>query len=303
MPSPRSAHRPIELPTLLLGLLIYASWLGLTYSFHRLPLWAGLPLAAFVVAWQSSLQHEASHGHPTASGLFNTLFAGISLWLYLPFPLYRDSHMAHHASPHLTSPQEDSESFFFTREEWAHFGPIRRAFWTAHNTLLGRFVLGPAVVLARLYPAELRRILRGDLRRLGIWSLHAVVVSGILLWCTRICGIAVWDYLLYFVYPGMSLGLLRSFAEHRPGPTQDERIAIVEAHPVFGLLFLHNNLHTLHHARPGLPWYAYRARYAEERDALLRANGGLLYRGYGEIFRRFFLRPLASPLHPGGQRP
>lgn len=292
------AGRRVEVPTIILGILIYSSWLGLTYFFHALPLLVALPAAAFIVAWHSSLQHEACHGHPTESERFNALFAGISLWLYLPFPLYRESHLAHHRSEHLSSPIADSESFYFTQAQWQGFSPATRLFWTAHNTLLGRFFLGPLVVIARVYPPEIRKILSGDTRRLGIWCRHGLVVAGILLWVTQVCGIAIYEYLLFFVYPGMALSLLRSFAEHTPGDTQDERIAIVEADPVFSLLFLHNNLHLLHHHEPGLPWYRYQARYAETRDALLRANGGRLYRGYGEVARRFLVRPIAVPVHP-----
>ena len=47
---------------------------------------------------------------------------------------------------------------------------------------------------------------------------------------------------------------VRSFAEHRfvDGGTQS---AVVRAGPVMSLLFLNNNLHLSHHARPGVPWY------------------------------------------------
>ena len=109
------AVRRVEVPTILLGVLIYGAWIGVTYFFDELPLLLALPAAAFLVAWHGSLQHEACHGHPTSSRTFNAAFAGISLWLYLPFPLYRDGHLTHHASEHLSSPSSDSESYFFSQ--------------------------------------------------------------------------------------------------------------------------------------------------------------------------------------------
>ncbi len=288
----------LELPTLLVGLLIYALWLGLTFFFHEVPLYLGIPFAGIIVTWQSSLQHECVHDHPSSSRLFNSVFAGWALWLYLPFALYRETHLEHHASEQLTSPTEDCESFYFTADRWQRFGAGRRAFWTMHNTLLGRFLLGPPVVLYRLAAAELALLGRGELVHLPIWLMHAAVVALILWWTGTICELAIWEYLLYFVYPGMSLSLLRSFAEHKPARSQIKRSAIIEAGPAFTLLFLSNNLHLLHHKRPLLPWYKMNAAYKKEREVLLMQNNNLVYAGYSEIVRRFFFHKVASPKHP-----
>jgi fatty acid desaturase len=278
--------------------VIYSLWLGLTYYFHALPLYVGLPLAGIIVTWQSSLQHECVHDHPSSSRLFNSIFAGPSLWLYLPFSLYRETHLKHHASKELTSPNEDSESFYFTGKAWQRFGAIRRAFWTSHNTLLGRLVLGPPVVLFRLAAAEISLLRQGDLTHVPIWIVHAAVVAAILWWTRVMCDLATWEYMLYFVYPGMSLSLLRSFAEHKPAGSQVGRSAIIEAGPALTLLFLSNNLHLLHHKSPLLPWYGMKAAYQKEREILLTQNDNLVYAGYSEIARRFFFRPVASPKHP-----
>ena len=57
-----------------------------------------------------------------------------------------------------------------------------------------------------------------------------------------------------------------------------------------GLLFLHNNLHVVHHLRPALAWYRIPAFYRSRRERLVRLNGGLLYNGYLDVARRFLLR-------------
>jgi fatty acid desaturase len=113
-----------------------------------------------------------------------------------------------------------------------------------------------------------------------------------------VCGIPVAAYLGLFVLPGLSLTLVRSFAEHKAAHTPLERTAIVEAAPPMALLFLNNNLHYAHHKRPDLPWHALPAYYRAHGAQLLDENGGLRYRGYGEILRRFLLRPVDAPVHP-----
>ncbi len=128
------------------------------------------------------------------------------------------------------------------------------------------------------------------------WSVHVLGVVAILAWL-RLCGMGIGSYLL-IVYAGTSLTLLRSFAEHRAAPVSDHRVAVVEQAGLFGILFLHNNLHAAHHRAPALPWYALPRFYADHRTDLLHHNGGLLYRGYGEVFRRYALRPHDVLVHP-----
>jgi fatty acid desaturase len=65
------------------------------------------------------------------------------------------------------------------------------------------------------------------------------------------------------------------------------------------LLFLNNNFHHAHHARPGLAWYRLAEAHASsDCEAEVIAGAGL-YRSYGEIARRFLFRPVWSPVHPG----
>ena len=78
---------------------------------------------------------------------------------------------------------------------------------------------------------------------------------------------------------------------------------IVEAGLPWGLLFLFNNLHVVHHAKPGLAWYRLPALYRSERERFLTLNGGYFFKGYREVFRRYFLRVKEQPLHPAERRP
>jgi fatty acid desaturase len=293
------SRRRFEIRTLFVALVIHAGWLALTFEARTLPVVVVVPLAGLLLAWHGSLQHEAVHGHPTRWTLVNSLIAGAPLSLWLPLPIYRATHLAHHRSD-LTNPIDDPESYYVTDADWARMGVGARALHLALNTLAGRLVLGPIVMIARLYAIEARRIVAGDAQRLGIWLAHAIACALVLSWVVGVCGIPVWLYLVGFVYPGLAMTLLRSYVEHKPDPEGARRSVIVEAGPVLSLIFLHNNLHAVHHRLPGLPWYELPGRWRALREEILVDNGGYRYRGYGEIARRFALRVKDSPLHPGG---
>ena len=288
-----------EAPTWLLAGVIYAGWAGATWFYDALPWWLVLPLGAWLVAWQNSFQHEALHGHPSRHAWLNEALAWPPLGLWMPYATYRDSHRAHHDSGALTDPRDDPESWYVTQECWAAMNPAVRALLTVNSTLAGRMVLGPWLAAGRFWGGEARRLLAGDFRHAGAWALHLALAAALLAWVAGPCGIPVLDYVLLFAWPGLSLTLLRSFAEHRPAARQAGRSAIVEAGPLARLLFLNNNLHALHHARPDLPWFLLPGLYRRERAAILRGNGGFLFAGgYLEIARRFGLRPRDLPVHP-----
>src|SRR5262249_17431071 len=130
------------------------------------------------------------------------------------------------------------------------------------------------------------------------WALHLAGVAAIGAWLFGWLHLSLGQYLIGFVYPGAALSLLRSFAEHRADPEPARRIAIVERAPLLGLLFLNNNLHAVHHAFPGASWRRLPGLYAAHRGDLLGANGGLVYRGYADVFRRFLWRPHDVLVHP-----
>lgn len=298
--SPRPPARAIrvELPTLALGVAIYTGWFLLTLFHHHLPLLVVFCLGGWLLAWHSSFQHEAVHGHPTSSRRFNALFAGIPLSLWLPFGVYRRTHLLHHGVRRLTDPNRDPESFYVTAAQWRRLSAVGRALLRAESTLLGRLVLGPFRTVFCLLAAEARS------RFVRTWSLHLVAVLPVGYWVTQVCDIPLWAYLLCYVYPGLSLTLLRSFVEHRPtaeAAGADVALsgsAIVEAEPPLAWLFLFNNLHALHHEEPNLPWYALPGRYRQRRASLHLRNGGYVFRGYRAVAARYLLRPKDHPVHP-----
>lgn len=294
----------VETRTLAVAFGVYAGFFLVTWYFDRWPLWLAAPALAVLLAWYGSLQHETIHGHPTSSRRVNALIASLPLALWIPYPVYRRTHLLHHRfrGRILTDPELDPESFYLPRGSSDAQGPLRRLAARANNTLLGRLTLGPLLVVGRFYAAEARRILAGDPRHLRIWLWHALGVACMLAWVVGVCRIPLAVYAGVVVYPSISLTLVRSFIEHRADPDAGLRTAVVEAHPFWGLVFLNNNLHIVHHAQPRLPWYALPEEWRRMQGTELgrrAAAAGLVFRGgYAEVFRRFLLKGAISVEHP-----
>ena len=293
----------VEWPTVGLAIALYAVFGLLTWFHAALPWWALVLIGAYLVALHGGLQHEVAHGHPTPWPLVNEALVLPSLWLWLPYRSYQRTHLEHHDDAFLTDPLADPESFYVTPERWARLGGAARAFLWAHNTVAGRLLLGPFAGLYGLLRNEMLGRSRGhgnppQVIPVRDWLLHAIGVALVLGWVLWVCGMPLVEFLALIVYPGMALTLLRSFLEHQARGPVGERTALVEAGPVFALLFLNNNLHALHHADPSLPWYALPARYRQCRDALLAGNGNYRLSGYGEVIARYLLWPKEAPVYP-----
>lgn len=293
----------IEWPTVALFAVIYIAFFALTWFHASIPLWLWLPLAIWFSAWWGSAQHEALHGHPTRLLWLNTALATPPLWLWLPFARYKQSHLTHHRDERLTDPLDDPESRYWTPDGWKELGPLGQLIVKAQNTLLGRLTIGPFWSVGMFWRAEALALIAGDHGKRVIWAWHMLWVVLLLTWVVGICDVPFWQYAIGFGYFGTAVALIRSFAEHRAYDSVDKRTAIVENSPVFGLLFLNNNLHVAHHKWPTAAWYKLPKLYHDNRAQMLTENGGLLYSGYGEVFRRFFLKQHDQPVHPTGRVP
>lgn len=293
----------VEFPTLLIALLAYGGWCGITLMYGRWPLWVVAPIGAVLVTLQGSLQHEVVHGHPTRWRSLNRLLAIVPLAIWMPYDSYRISHLAHHIDERITDPLDDPESWYWTGRDWARLSPVTRGVVYVSQTLAGRVTLGPFWAIGRYLLGEWRALLAGKAGVRALWLEHLLWCVPVLCWVKFVCGMPVWIYLLTMAVPGTSLTLIRSFAEHRARPPVRGRIALVEGSWILGPVFLFNNLHSLHHEAPWVPWYEYPARYRRIRDRLIAENGGLVYRTYFDVARRFLLRPHDSPLHPTDRVP
>jgi fatty acid desaturase len=278
----------------------WGAWLGLTWFGTELPWWLLLPCCAFTIALYGSLQHEALHELMSTRRWLNHLFVYPPLQLWLPYPVYRASHLAHHRKlHHLTDPYRDPESYYVPGDRWAVLPAWWRRVLVFNQTLFGRLTIGPFLIVGQFWFHEAKALLQGDRRNLWAWLGHVPAVAVVLYWVVGICGLPVWQYLLLVVLPGTSLTLVRSYCEHIAHETPEERTALVEAGPLMSFLFLNNNLHYVHHKRPDLPWYAIPRYYRQHRTLLRQENGHYVYDGgYREVFRRFLFTPFDLPRHP-----
>jgi fatty acid desaturase len=293
----------IEWPTLLLILAVFSGWLAVTYYYTLLPTWIVVVAGVLLVTLHGSLQHEMVHGHPTRWQDVNRALGMVPLSLWLPFERYRQTHRIHHNDERLTDPLDDPESFYWTPEEWARVGPFSRLFLRVEQTLAGRVIIGCFWRIARFLRAEFLGVVRNERDLQAIWMEHLLWCVPVVLWLHVICGMPIWFYVVALVIPANGIQLIRSFAEHRARPSARERIAVVEGSWILGPLFLFNNLHSLHHESPGIPWYQYHRHYRQVRERLLRENGGLVYDTYFDVARRFLFRPHDGHMHPTGRVP
>jgi fatty acid desaturase len=290
--------RQVDGPTWLVAIVLYSAWFALVWYHALLPWWVILVVGAYLTAWHFSLQHEAIHSFREVPRWlsFAVVFPPLGLWF--PFPLYRKSHRTHHRDVDLTVPGVDTESYYVRQADWARMGALQRRVLIFNQTLVGRLVLGPLLRLRILVTREFLRAWNGDRSHLPHWGVHVVAVGGLFWFIAGVCAFPWWQYVLLVAYPGMSLGLLRAFTEHRAAPDYAQRTASVESNAVFGLLFLYNNLHVVHHLQPAMPWYDIPRYYRENKHELLEGNGHFVFPGYGVLARDFFLAPVFSPVHP-----
>jgi fatty acid desaturase len=293
-----SRPRPIEWPT---WLALGGLWLGfglLTFFHASLPWWIVTPAGAYLVAFHGSLQHEALHGHPTRNALINELLIFPPLSLWIPYRRYKKLHLTHHRNDQLTDPEEDPESYYLDPQAWEKTPPFLKWLYTVNNTMLGRFVFGPAIATARFAICDAKLILAGEREALNAWMLHGLGIGVLWLWVSGLCGMPFWYYAAAIAYWGNSLTMMRSYAEHRAHDAPGCRVIIVESNPLVSLLYLNNNLHMPHHERPRLPWYRLPSYYRANKERLIVDKCAYLMHGYSEIARQWLFKPKEPVAHP-----
>jgi fatty acid desaturase len=292
------SHRAqVEWPTVLVMVAGYACWGVATWFYAILGPWLFVLLAAPLVTLHSSLQHEALHGHPTRSAGLNEAVVFLPLGLLFPYRRFKALHLKHHNNAALTDPYDDPESFYYAIADWQQLPGWLRTVLDVNNTFFGRFTIGPLVMLVGFAASEFRLLQAGDGQVARAWTHHIAGLALVFAWTAGVCGIPVWLYVAT-AYLGLAILNLRTFAEHQAHEEIGGRTAIVEASPIFGLLFLNNNLHYVHHEHPRVPWYDLPALYRSRREEFQAANGSYAFAGYGDMLRRYLFRRKTPVPHP-----
>ena len=287
----------IEWPTVILIIGCYGVWLVL-----GLWVWPHWPLAALaglgvVLALQSSLMHEACHGHPTRSARLNELLVALPVGLVWPFRRFKAVHLRHHADDRLTDPFDDPESYY--RALWQHelLPRAMRTLLAINNTMLGRMLLNPWLGSVGFLISDARAILGGDRLVARAWLLHGLGLAVVLPVIHYGFGIPLWLYVLGPVWLGQAVISVRTYAEHQWSERPDGRTIIVERSPL-SILFLNNNLHLVHHKMPNVAWYRLPALFAARRNEWVTMNGGYVFPNYRALFATYAFRAKEPVVHP-----
>lgn len=291
----RSGAPRVEWPTVLLIAGCYGIW-----AISAFLLWPAAPVAAFIlltlcIALQSSLMHEASHGHPTRSAFLNELLVGLPVGLAYPYRRFKALHLRHHADERLTDPFDDPESYYRSLWKYEELPGWLKALLAVNNTMAGRFLIGPAITDVGFFLTEAKLAAEGDRAVRRAWVHHAVGLA-IVLPVVLVSPVPFWAYLAA-AYLGQSLISIRTFAEHQWSERPDGRTIIVERSPL-SFLFLNNNLHLVHHKMPTVAWYRLPALFRERREEWLRLNGGYVYANYLALLKDFAFRAKEPVVHP-----
>lgn len=289
----------VEWPTLALLIACYALWGGALFYVSHYSTFGAIILVALSAALHASLQHEVIHGHPTGWVWLNEALVTPALTLYVPYPRFRDTHLAHHTDAMLTDPYDDPESNYVDPKVWAQMHPVQQCFLTCNNCLLGRIVIGPLIAMWCFLRTEFHLIGTDTPEIKKAWRLHLPAMIAVL-WLAAIAPLPFWAFLLG-TYGAISILKIRTFLEHQAHEKSRARTVIIEDRGLLALLFLNNNFHVVHHMHPQVAWYKLPAVYAANKTRYIAANEGYRYGSYREVIVRYFLRakdPVAHPLMP-----
>lgn len=290
----------VEWPTVLLIVACYGTWLAAgAVLWHHWPLGA-LALMSLAIALQSSLMHEASHGHPTRSGTVNELLVGLPIGLAYPYRRFKTLHLRHHADERLTDPFDDPESYY--RALWKHeqLPAWLKLLLKLNNTMVGRFLIGPAIANVGFFITDGKMLAAGEPAVRRAWLHHLAGLAVVVPLVLFAFEMPFWLYLVP-VYLGQSMIAIRTFAEHQWSERPDGRTIIVERSPL-AFLFLNNNLHLVHHKMPTVAWYRLPALFRERRAEWLAMNDGYSYPTYFALLRDFAFRSKEPVVHPALRR-
>lgn len=290
----------IEWPTLLMIAGCYGAWLVIGIWLWAFSASAAILLMAFAIALQSSLMHEAAHGHPTRVAWLNEALVALPVGLVWPYRRFRTLHLRHHADDRLTDPFDDPESYY--RALWQHRQLPRmvQAVLAVNNTMLGRMALNPLISTIGFILSDLALARAGNRAVRTAWLLHIAGLAIVTTVILTIFAMPLWAYAIA-AYFAQSLLSIRTFAEHRWAERPEGRTIIVERSP-FSLLFLNNNLHFVHHRNPTTPWYRLPALFHARREEWLRENQGYCYSGYFALLKEFALTLKEPVVHPSLRR-
>ena len=291
--------KAIEWPTVFLWLACWGLWLIGVFVLPMVSMLLAGVVLTLVLVLQSSLSHEALHGHPFASRRVNDGLAIVSLGLLVPYIRFRDTHLAHHIDERLTDPYDDPETNFYDPAVWARMAHWQQQIMQLNNTLLGRMLIGPLISQVMFMRGDWREMRQGNRAIICAWGIH-LLSSALVITVVVTSPMPIWIYLMC-CYFAMSVLKIRTFLEHRAHQYSTARTVIIDDKGPLAFLFLNNNLHAVHHLHPQVAWYNLPRLYRDNTDSYDGFNEDYNYRSYAQVIARYFVKakdPVPHPLWP-----
>ena len=291
--------KAIEWPTVFLWLACWGLWLIGVFVLPMVSMLLAGVVLTLVLVLQSSLSHEALHGHPFASRRVNDGLAMVSLGLLVPYIRFRDTHLAHHIDERLTDPYDDPETNFYDPAVWARMAPWQQRIMQLNNALLGRMLIGPLMSQVMFMRGDWREMRQGNRAIIWAWGIH-LLSSALVITVVVTSPMPIWIYLMC-CYFAMSVLKIRTFLEHRAHQYSTARTVIIDDKGPLAFLFLNNNLHAVHHLHPQVAWYNLPRLYRDNADSYDGFNEDYNYRSYAQVIARYFVKakdPVPHPLWP-----
>ena len=275
----RRQYTGLALPTLFLSLGCIAAFVSLIALSVRetIPLWLAMPLQTYVLIIMFNPLHEAVHSNLTfARPAFRWIdksvgFAAGAMML-LPFPMFRHTHLAHHARTNT----EDVDPDLWTNVKGK--ARVTLACLTIQYAYL------------RMYLAFFLAARRGDRSWSGLAGTALVLVLALIsLAIAPRFALALW---IIPAWLAVSMIEFLHWSLHRPHASSEKYLnaKIIFAtgwrHYLLRLLYQDLNCHLIHHLYPHVPFYRLEKTFPLMRKAL-KKNGAAIVsakRSFREIW-------------------
>lgn len=234
--------------------LIAASWVAIALQVHLALTAAAIVVAGLMYAHLVELQHECLHEHPFRSRGLNRLFGFVcGMFMFSSFSHYKYEHLRHHA---LLGRDENKEFFNYRFDRLSHPVGFVRGAWHMGRYAdvlrhVGRTLAGRPIEGVRR-PTTMRRI-KQEYRTfvaLVVGAVAFTVVTGnpllALAWLVPLLLVAEPTHFLIELPEHFGLN-----TQHDPSVLSNTRT--VRAGRAAEWFTNGNNMHTTHHAHPGVP--------------------------------------------------
>src|ERR1700712_2966506 len=199
----------VEWITLLMMIGCYGAWFEAGMSFHSVPILA-IIVMPLMITFQSSLQHEALHGHPTRNARINEALVFLPIGIFYPYRRYKNLHLRHHADERLTDPYDDPESYYRVLSDWEKLPRWMKHLLKFNNAFVARILVGPAISVAGFIFTECRNLVSGRKADRTAWMLHFAGLVPVVLIVHFVFDMSGWAY-LGLTYIGLGVLSIRSF--------------------------------------------------------------------------------------------